>query len=68
MHAVCFRTETDAGRIELTQQGPDSFTVTYGLQVRAGLTYSAAANELGACIMHAAACTGDLDNSEGGDE
>lgn len=65
MQAVCFRTETDAGRVELTQQGADSFTVTYGRQVRAGLTYAAAAAELGACIMHAAACAGDLDNSEG---
>jgi len=65
MNAVCYRTETDAGRIELTQQGADSFTVTYGRQVSAGLTYAAAALDLGAAIMHAAACAGDLDNYEG---
>lgn len=55
-----------AALIELTQRGRDSFAVRYGLQVKTGLDYAAAALELGACIMHAAACDGLLDNRERG--
>ena len=50
--------------IRLEQQGVDRFTVVYGLQVKKDLTYADAASELGACIMHALACEGRLDNSE----
>lgn len=49
--------------ITVTQTGVDAFTVTYGLQVRKGLTYADAARELGECIFHAAACAGKLDNA-----
>lgn len=52
----------DAQMIELTQQGKNRFTVRYGAQVTSGLTYERAAEELGASIMHMAACNGDLDN------
>lgn len=38
------------------------FTVTYGLQQKAGLTYGQASRELGECLMHHAACNGDLNN------
>lgn len=51
--------------IELRQQGIDRFSVRYGLQFRDRLTYNRAALELGAAIMHHAACSGLLDNREG---
>lgn len=35
-----------------------SFRVTYGRQVKDGLTYTDAALELGAAMMHAAQCEG----------
>ena len=50
--------------IKLSQQGADKFTVTYGKQVKKDLNYDLAALELGACIMHALACDGLLDQSE----
>ncbi len=75
-NALCFATGganpfKDAPRgsqlIELRQQGRDRFSVRYGLQLKTGLDYSAGAHELGACIMHAAACDGLLDNREKGE-
>lgn len=48
--------------IELRQQGRDRFSVRYGLQLKTEMSYAAACSELGACIMHAAACEGLLDN------
>jgi hypothetical protein len=48
--------------IHLIQKGRDNFTVIYFLQVKTDLDYSQAAKELGACIMHNAACDGKLDN------
>jgi hypothetical protein len=48
--------------IKLEQLNSGRFRVTYGLQVKTGLTYSDAATELGAAIMHQAACNGLLDN------
>lgn len=53
--------------IELRQHGRDRFSVRYGMQIKKGLDYSAAALELGACIMHDAACDGILDNRENGE-
>jgi hypothetical protein len=53
--------------IALIQNGVNRFTVKYGLQIKAKLTYSEAASELGACIMHALACDGKLDNREKGE-
>ena len=50
--------------IEWAQQGVESFTVTYGKQVVNNLSYSRAAKELGACMMHALACLGEVDNAE----
>ena len=45
-----------------TRKGSNpKFTVQYGLQVKHGLTYSEACDELGSCIMHAAACNGDIE-------
>ena len=40
----------------------ESFRVTYGMQVKNELSYNEAASELGACIMHRAACEGLLNN------
>lgn len=57
IHAV---TDLDCA-VTLHQTGKDRFTVTYGLQVREGLTYGEAAKEYGECIMHSAACAGKLD-------
>lgn len=48
--------------VTMTQQGPDSFTVRYGMQVRARLDYASACTELGAAIMHALACDSLIDN------
>lgn len=38
------------------------FSVAYGLQVKAGLTYARAAKELGECIFHHLACESELNN------
>lgn len=54
--------------VKLYQTGIDCFTVTYGKQVKSGLTYNDAACELGDCIMHALACNGKLDNREIGED
>lgn len=59
----CFHT----GDVTLYQTGRDRFTVVYGKQVKKGLTYADAASELGACLMHQAACDGVLDNRERGE-
>jgi hypothetical protein len=53
--------------VQLTQTGIDRFTVRYGKQVKTALTYSQAAAELGACIMHSLACNEKLDNREKGE-
>lgn len=47
-------------KLERTRSGKE-FTVTYWKQVRKGLNYEHAAEELGYCIMHALACDGRLD-------
>ena len=69
MRGRCWTLDTIMGApdIALDQQGKDRFRVTYGQQVKAGLTYSQAATELGACIMHALACDGRLDNRARGE-
>ena len=46
--------------ITLKQDARGRFTVRYWKQVKAGLSYTDAAKELGACIMHAAACDGRM--------
>ena len=62
---TCYKEEIiNAFPITLTQQGIDRFTVIYGKQIKARLTYGQAATELGACIMHALACEDLLDNRE----
>jgi len=63
----CFKTEIGGLPISLVQTEIDRFTVTYWKQVKKGLSYGKAAGELGACIMHAAACNGELDNRERGE-
>lgn len=39
------------------------FTITYGLQVRSGLTYSQACHEIGQCLLHYLCCEDIADNS-----
>lgn len=58
MNKLCFALEN----IELKQQKKNQFSVRYGKQLTNYLTYEAAAKNLGECIMHWAACNGDLDN------
>jgi hypothetical protein len=53
--------------IRLLQNGRDSFTVVYGKEIKSGLSYSQAALQYGASIMHALACDGQLDNREKGE-
>ena len=66
---ICFRwNDNNVAEIKLIQTGVDSFTVVYGLQTKKSLRYVAAATELGACIMHALACDGKLDNRERGEK
>lgn len=48
-------------RSEDREDPSDRFCLTYGKQVTCGLTYTQAAQELGAAIMHACACEGKLD-------
>ena len=69
MRGRCWTLDTIAGAhdIALDQQGKDRFRVTYGVQVKEGLTYAEAAKELGVCIMHALACDGRLDNRSRGE-
>lgn len=55
------------GTIKLTQQGKDSFTVTYGLEVKSKLDYNRAAEMLGSSIMHALSCEGLVDNRKKGE-
>lgn len=62
MQRTCFQLTDTAYPIQLTQQAKNRFTVQYGLQTKENLTYNQAATELGACIMHAAACVDKLDN------
>jgi hypothetical protein len=52
--------------VVMRQQGRERFSVTYGLQFNADLTYAEAAREFGECCMHFAACEGLLDNREKG--
>jgi hypothetical protein len=59
---TCFKSHGAGFSIELIQTGFSEFTVKYGLQIKRELSYSEAAQELGACIMHAAACDGNLDS------
>ncbi len=64
---LCHETKGLAFPIELLQQGKDRFTVRYGKQVKKELNYAEAAAEYGACIMHALACDGLLDNRQRGE-
>ncbi len=65
---VCIDLNGPLYDIKLEQNGVNKFIVTYGKQVTINLTYADAASELGACIMHALACHGNLDNSLEGEE
>ena len=60
---VCYQVTIGAGfDITLAQKDVDNFSVQYGKQFTEKLTYTEAALELGACIMHALACEDKLDN------
>lgn len=49
--------------VRIEQRGENGrFRITYGLQVKDGLTYADAAREFGECVFHALACEGRLGN------
>ncbi len=50
--------------VSIKQTSKKRYTVTYGLQVRTGLSYSEAAKELGLCLMHSMACESLIEPSE----
>jgi hypothetical protein len=52
--------------VTLVQTGHDKFSVVYGKQVKVGLTYTEAALEYGACIMHSAVCAGRVKEADHG--
>jgi uncharacterized lipoprotein NlpE involved in copper resistance len=59
--SICFC----AGDVTLQQKNKSKrpvFLVRYGKQVKSNLTYSDAAKELGAALMHQATCNGELRN------
>ncbi len=58
---VCLRLDNLAFPIELRQHDANQFAVIYGQQQKSRLTYQDAAREIGAAIMHAAACDGLID-------
>lgn len=65
---LCHEVNTpSAYPVQLHQTGLDRFTVVYGRQVKAGLSYTEAAKEFGHCVMHALACAGLLDNRKRGE-
>lgn len=67
---LCWKnTDSPSGfAVALHQFGRDSFQVTYGKMVTRRLSYIAAAGELGAALMHRAACDGKLDNRSVGEK
>lgn len=50
--------------ITLEQRESGKFRVTYGKQVRDYLDYADAACDLGKCLMHDIACSGQMDLTE----
>lgn len=52
------------------EQDPEThlFRVTYGLQVKEGLTYGQAAEEFGLSVFHALACDGLISSEDETDE
>lgn len=52
----------DGLKISVKKQRKGRFAVQYGLSLTADLDYSAAAQEIGSCILHALGCAGKLDS------
>jgi hypothetical protein len=48
--------------VTLQQAKANRFLVRYGKQVKAGLSYSEAATEFGACLMHQECCNGSMES------
>lgn len=71
MWELCWETQLAGFTIRLEQKRNRrsvAFRVTYGKQVKDYLDYADAAKELGACMMHALACEGKVDNRKDGDD
>jgi len=64
MKTTCITLTDLAFPVTVVQTAKNRFTVTYGKQVKAGLSYSAAAREFGLCVFHALACDSQLDNEK----
>lgn len=60
---TCIELTDLAFPIKVEQYANARFKVTYGKQVSDRLTYERACAEFGACVFHALACDGKLDNS-----
>jgi hypothetical protein len=55
--------ESTFGTLTIAQRGQNGlFRVTYGLQVKEGLTYEQAAHEFGECLFHWLACEAKIGN------
>lgn len=61
---TCIKLVNLAFPVVVTQAANRKFTVQYGLQIKRGLSYEAAAREFGYCVFHALACDSKLDNSD----
>jgi len=61
---ICFSSAENIP-VTLLQKSKNRFIVKYGQSVSGDLSYEEAAKELGASLMHRAACEGKLDNGEG---
>ena len=60
--ATCFTVTVDHQYPVTVYQHPRTrlFAVEYGHELRTGLRYTEASDELGACLMHAIACSGTM--------
>lgn len=65
---TCYEIKDLAYPIVLKQRGRDNFTLVYGKQIRAHLSYAEAGCELGLAVMHALACESKIDNRHKGEK
>lgn len=63
-NGVCFLININGYPVTLRQGKKRRFSVAYGADIRRGLNYAQAAENLGYCIMHALACESLIDNGE----
>lgn len=59
---TCIELKDTAFPIKVEQRADKRFVVTYGLQVKRGLSYEQAAHAFGTAVFHALACDDKLDS------